>query len=638
MSESKITRESLLAEFKAARESAIAKSQVDVGQIAERHRAERADALKAFAEKRESLVTGFKETGIPEAAYPSILAIEQAKHMEPVVARQVQEQNASLSVEGIPTWDGFLTEKSKAGEAQEAALADELLAELDARKAAASKAKGENVSKENGIEGDPLDPGKLKASMFDGIKYEYDKDADSVHYRREVDGTELFEDKGSRIEMKETSAQTIETALLLAQERFKKGTPLTITGDEEFKKDAARIAGKLGIPIKNKDLLEIWQQARDKAAMGISDEEPDIAPRNGFSGDEAKQDLRKGKAGPSPEQSAPDVAGEGVAPGTGTTGKARSAPSREPATGKDKDKDKETLFKLLDHGNAPYQFKEGESKSYFVKTQDNAGKEHVVWGVDLARSMEESGATKGDLVTIKNQGKEEVVVKVVDEHGQEQWKPAHRNRFDVKVADMPLKSAPHLSDAAGKAGYVHDAATGRVTIPAGDYLAAKADLSVLSGSGHYALHQASQIPFTDLQPTEKHALVSTGMADENGLNRRGIAAVLTSDRLLEIRRAQAPENLKGAAVQPGYEKAAALPERESAQEQALALAQEVAQEQDQKRILVRNEDSQAQEKKAEVKERKDGKKERKIEDQKVERPARGFGRQSQIDKGQELSR
>ena len=610
MSESKTTRESLLAEFKAARESAIAKSQVDVGQIAERHRAERAEALKAFAEKRDGLISGFKETGIPEAAYPSILAIEQAKHMEPVVARQVQEQNASLSVEGVPTWDGFLTEKSKAGES----LADELLAELDTRKAAASKAKGEDVSKENGIEGDPLDPGKLKASMFDGIKYEYDKDADSVHYSRKSDGTELFEDKGSRIEMKETSAQTIETALLLAQERFKKGTPLTITGDEEFKKEAARIAGKLGIAIKNKDLLEIWQQSRDKAAMGISDEEPDIAPRNGFSGEEAKQDLRKD--GPAPEQSAPDLAGEEK------KGKARRAPSREPATSKETPVPGATLFKLLDHGKAPYQFKEGETKSYFVKTQDNAGKEHVTWGVDLQRAMEDSGATKGDLVTIRNQGKEEVVVKVVDKDGQEHWKPTHRNRFDVTVADMPLKAAPHLSDAAGKAGYVHDAASGRVTIPAGDYLAAKADLSVLSGSGHYALHQASQIPFTDLQPTEKHALMSAGFADENGLNRRGVASVLTSDRLLEIRRAQAPENLKGAAVQPGYEKAVA----EQAAERVKA--QEVAQEQGQKRILVRNEDQQAQEKKAE---RKEGKKERKIE-----RPGRGLDRQ--ISKDQGLSR
>ncbi len=632
MSASRTTRESLLAEFKAARESAIARSQVDVGQIAERHRAERAEALKAFAEKRESLVTGFKETGIPEAAYPSILAIEQAKHMEPVVARQVQEQNASLAVEGVPTWDGFLTEKSRAGEAQEAALADELLAELDAR-----KAKGEDVSKENGIEGEPLDPGKLKASMFDGIKYEYDKDADSVHYSRKSDGTELFEDKGSRIEMKETSAQTIETALLLAQERFKKGTPLTITGDEDFKKEAARIAGKLGIAIKNKDLLEVWQQSRDKAAMGISDEEPDIAPRNGFSGEEAKQDLCKD--GPAPEQAAPDLAGEGKTSDSAVSckkGEARSASSREPATSKETPSRGATLFKLLDHGTAPYQFKEGETKSYFVKTQDNAGKEHVTWGVDLQRAMEDSGATKGDLLTIKNQGKEEVVVKVVDKDGQEHWKPTHRNRFDVTVADMPLKAVPHLSDAAGKAGYAHDATTGRVTIPANDYLAAKAELSVLSGSGHHALHQSSQVPFTDLQPTEKHALVSAGLADENGLNRRGVAAALTSDRLLEIRRAQAPENLKGAAVQPGYEKAAALPERESVQEQTRVKAQEVAQEQDQKRILVRNEDSQAQEKKAEVKERKDGKKERKIEERKIERPARS--RQPRIDKGQELSR
>lgn len=627
MSESKTTRESLLAEFKAARESAIAKSQVDVRQIAERHRAERAEALKSFAEKRDELIAGWKKDSIPEAAFPSILAIEQAKHMEPVVTRQVQEQNASLAVEGVPTWDGFLTEKSKAGES----LADELLAELDARKAAASKAKGEDVSKENGIEGDPLDPGKLKASMFDGIKYEYDKDADSVHYRREVDGTELFEDKGSRIEMKETSARTIETALLLAQERFKKGTPLTITGDEEFKKDAARIAGKLGIPIKNKDLLEIWQQARDKAAMGICDEEPDIAPRNGFSGEEAEQDLGRVKSGPAPEQEVSEPADEGVAPGTGKAGKARAASSREPATGKGK----EMLFKLLDHGSAPYQFKEGESRNYFVKTQDNAGKEHVVWGVDLQRAMEDSGATKGDLVTIRNQGKEEVVVKVVDEHGQEQWKPTHRNRFDVQVADMPLRAAPHMADVVGKAGYAHAAATGRVTLPAEDYLAAKAELSGLPASGHYALHQANQMPFADLQPTEKHALISAGLADENGLNRRGIATALTSDRLLEIRRARTPEKLKGAAVQPGHEKAAT---HQAAQEKApeVAKAQEVAQEQDQKRILVRNEDQQAQKKKAEAKEHKGSKRERKIEERKIERPVRS--RQPQIDKGQELSR
>ncbi|MBU2769357.1 hypothetical protein HAP94_25160, partial [Acidithiobacillus ferrivorans] len=119
-----------------------------------------------------------------------------------------------------------------------------------------------------------------------------------------------------------------------------------------------------------------------KAAMGISDEEPDIAPRNGFSGEEAKQDLRK--TGPTQEQEQ-----EQATTHDGEKGKAGATSSHEPATGKETPLQggpadgttplpgatpsqgaTASLFKLLDHGNAPYQFKEGESKSYFVKTQD----------------------------------------------------------------------------------------------------------------------------------------------------------------------------------------------------------------------------------------------------------------------------
>ncbi|MBN6739859.1 hypothetical protein JKG47_04795 [Acidithiobacillus sp. MC6.1] len=610
MSDNATTRESLLAEFKAARESAIAKSHTDVSGLADQHRQGRVDALKAFAETRAGLIQGYKDKGIPEGAYPSMLAVDQAKHMEPIVHRQIQEQNEALSVEGVPTWDGFLTEKSQSGEA----LAEELLVELEAK-----KAKG--TSPENGIEGEPLEPGKLKVSLFDGLTFDYDKDADSVHYKRAADGTELFEDKGSRIEMKETSAQSIETALLLAQERFKKGTPLTITGDEDFKKDAARIAGRLGIPIKNKDLMDIWKDAFDKAAMGISDEEPDIAPRNGFSGKEAEQDLSKAAPGKgTPGKAAPDT---GVDKGNtaelpAKSGKAKAAPAKE-----------DPRLQLLDYGHAPYQHKKGESLSYFVKTRDAQGKEHTTWGVDLQRAVEESGAGKGDLITLKNLGKQDVVVKVVDKDGNEEWKPTHRNSFDLKVADMPLKAAPHLIAAAEKQGFgVKD---GRVSLPASEYLAAKADLSVLSGAGFHALHQAGQKPFDTLSILDRHALISANLADENGLTRAGLAAALTNDRLLEIRRAQSPETLKGA-IQTGYEKAA-IAQDKGAQDKGPdvqatpAKTQEAAQEQDQKRNLIRNEDQQSQERKA-------AKKERKIEEQKIERKVR----QPQRDKGQELSR
>ena len=522
----KATRESLLAEFKTARDAAITKSQMGLEQIAQRHRQERADALKEFAGKRADIEAAFEKDGAPAGAWPSLMAMEQSRHMEPLIQQQTEEHAADLAAHGVPTWEGFLTEKSHAGEA----LAATMLVEMDAR-----KHRGEEISKVNGFEGEPVDPGHRKLSMFDDIQSEYDKDADSVHYHRKSDGTELFEDKGSRIEMKETSSKSIETALLLAQERFKKGTPLTITGDEQFQQDAARIAGRLGIPIKNKDLMEVWQQSRDKAAMGIAEDEPDITPSNGFSGKEAVQ-----------ERAAPDV------------GNAPDAEQAAPSTATEPAVDKDAPRKLLDHGAAPYQFKEGNTKSYYVKTQDAYGKEHVTWGVGLEKAMEDSAASKGDLIRLKHVGKELVTIPVMDkdgnpvmhDNGTPKTQTTNRNSFTIDVANRPLKASPHIGAAAAEQGYPVE--NGHVAIPPADYAAAKADLSVLSSAGHHAIHQVSQKPFAELQPLEKHTLISEGLADENGLNRQGVAAVITSDRQLELRRERAPEADK-VLLTPGHE-------------------------------------------------------------------------------------
>lgn len=577
----KATRESLLAEFKTARDAAITKSQLGMEQIAQRHRQERADALKEFAGKRADIEATFEKDGAPAGAWPSLMAMEQSRHMEPLVQQQTEEYAADLAAHGVPTWEGFLTEKSHAGEE----LATTMLVEMDAR-----KHRGEEVSKENGFEGEPSDPGHRKLSMFDDIQSEYDKDADSVHYHRKSDGTELFEDKGSRIEMKETSSKSIETALLLAQERFKKGTPLTITGDEQFQQDAARIAGRLGIPIKNKDLMEVWQQSRDKAAMGIIDDEPDITPSNGFSGKEAVPE----RVVPAQEKAVPDVDNAPDAEHVA------SSASVEPVV------DKDPPRKLLDHGAAPYQFKEGNTKSYFVKTQDAYGKEHVTWGVGLEKALEDSAASKGDLIRLKHVGKELVTIPVMDkegnpvmhENGTPKTQTTNRNSFAIAVANHPLTTSPHISIAAAEKGYKVE--NGHVAIPPADYAAAKADLSVLSNAGHYAVHQASQKPFSELKPMEKHTLISEGLADDNGLNRQGVAAVITSDRQLELRREYAPESDK-ALLTPGHETAPvrATPAVEKAVTELSAHnPDDQAQVQDQKRLNIRNEDQQAQEKKA----------------------------------------
>lgn len=55
---------------------------------------------------------------------------------------------------------------------------------------------------------------------------------------------------------------------------------------------------------------------------------------------------------------------------------------------------------LVEHGNAPYQHKDGNRRSYFVTLQADNGAEKTVWGVDLERAVEASGATVGDLVSL----------------------------------------------------------------------------------------------------------------------------------------------------------------------------------------------------------------------------------------------
>ena len=92
----KATRESLLAEFKTARDAAIIRSQMGMEQIAQRHRQERADALKEFAGKRADIEAAFEKDGAPAGAWPSLMAMEQSRHMEPLI----QQQTKSMP----PTW------------------------------------------------------------------------------------------------------------------------------------------------------------------------------------------------------------------------------------------------------------------------------------------------------------------------------------------------------------------------------------------------------------------------------------------------------------------------------------------------------------------------------------------------------
>ena len=66
--------------------------------------------------------------------------------------------------------------------------------------------------------------------------------------------------------------------------------------------------------------------------------------------------------------------------------------------------------RLVESGEAPYRFKENAPSSFYVKLMQENGRECVLWGRDLARAVESSGALSGDWVTVSRIGKQSVRV------------------------------------------------------------------------------------------------------------------------------------------------------------------------------------------------------------------------------------
>lgn len=98
---------------------------------------------------------------------------------------------------------------------------------------------------------------------------------------------------------------------------------------------------------------------------------------------------------------------------------------------------------LLKHGAANFQFKEDESKSYFV-TLDN-GK--TTWGKGLESAINDSGAKVGDVVLLSKTGATpvEVDAKIRNEEGKVVGK--EKIHSNLNSWDIQVKESRHLSDA-----------------------------------------------------------------------------------------------------------------------------------------------------------------------------------------------
>jgi hypothetical protein len=66
---------------------------------------------------------------------------------------------------------------------------------------------------------------------------------------------------------------------------------------------------------------------------------------------------------------------------------------------------------LIQRGVAPFEFKTENRESYFVRTVDDAGNEHLYWGKDLPRALEEARVKIGDVINATRVGTKIVAVK-----------------------------------------------------------------------------------------------------------------------------------------------------------------------------------------------------------------------------------
>lgn len=250
-------RTSLLESWKALHEEARALIRAELDDLAARHVEERRLEAERIETDRDAWL---KEQKAPADAHASLWALEKARRLEPLGRRHDRERDETADgMQKPPAWADWLRE-------QDSEAARRLMGEIEAEREA---------GRDNGIEGQA--PERLRPLSLEGIEGRWDAKHEQVEYRRGEDP--VFTDTGPRIEVAGAEELDIEAALRLAEQKFEPGSPLTLTGDDAFKDQTARVAARLGIAIQNPELQAAWEEDRNRLGLPLS-LDPDIALRN----------------------------------------------------------------------------------------------------------------------------------------------------------------------------------------------------------------------------------------------------------------------------------------------------------------------------------------------------------------------
>ncbi len=256
------------------------------------------------------------------------------------------------------------------------------------------------------------------------------------YYFREDESKLAFKDKGERLATRHNDPEVARSMVALA--KAKGWDPIKIKGKKEFKREVWLQASLNGIKVQGyrpsdidrAKLGALLKDAEHKADKSLNSNEQAPDPARHV---EAKEGSSKAaqrdepvdrsavvdehRRGLSEKQHAALEGLKTVLCARGDTEKVISM-AVERATERFQ-ANHVYVGKVLEKGAAPYENDLKNEKSYYVKLHTEAG-EKIVWGVDLARTMEKSQVKVGDKVALAYQGRHQDTVKVKerDEQGK----------------------------------------------------------------------------------------------------------------------------------------------------------------------------------------------------------------------------
>ena len=240
-----------------------------------------------------------------------------------------------------------------------------------------------------------------------------------------------FADHGKRLTTEHEDPHVIHGMVLRAQ--AKGWTSLHVRGSDTFKAEAWMSATMVGIEVQGYQPREIDRARLAERRGETSKNQPkhrgeSVAPRDHSTSRREQQ--------PDPLTAAQHIAINTLQTILRERGDspAMIAAALEEATARLQG-ERLVVGTILEHGKARYGHDEKAEQSYVVKVATAKG-EKEVWGVDLARAMERSGAKPGDAVALIQRAHERVTVQspVKNEAGKVVGmapQPAKRNKWDV---------------------------------------------------------------------------------------------------------------------------------------------------------------------------------------------------------------